>query len=147
MIELKYINSKYRTPVQALCLFVNLYAVQQINDVNNSNWWWNSSTTFMIMDTQRRHTGLWNTCITDGSGFSCEGVDTFWIALPTLILSARYLLYVSLISCLVSSVCYYLGSNLTNLFTNRVISYEEVNFMLDKIENSKYRVVTRFLIQ
>ena len=62
MVVVNYINSGQRSPVQALCIFVNLYAWANVVDINNCNWWWNSSTTFVVFDKQRRHSGLWNSC-------------------------------------------------------------------------------------
>ena len=79
------------------------------------------------MSNQLRHTGLWTTCIQDGSGLSCEGVEVFWVALPNGILYGRYLVYGALYSSLVSSICYYFGGNFTSFCCKQLLSYDEIS--------------------
>ena len=152
-IQIEFINSNQRSSVQIICLLALLYSSYSIYDINWSNYWWESDGQGVIMSNQMRHSGLWFTCIEDGSGQSCEGVEVFWVALPYGILFGRYMIYVALSCCLLGMICYYIGGNLTSFLCKQILSYDESqqimkdNLKLRRIRKEITKPTTYYLFQ
>lgn len=93
-----------------------------IVDINNSDSWVENDGEGVVVGEILRHEGIWNKCATDPGGTSCEGLEKFWVDLPTPIVYGRFLIYASMIGCALASICYFLGLNVLTFLALESVS-------------------------
>ena len=136
MRTLEFIKSNHRSSIQLILISALAFCSQQIYDLNQTDMWWETDADGPIA-MQYIYSGLWTSCINDGSGDSCEDVQVFWIDLPESLLFARYFILTAQYCSWVSLFCYFLGSNFTSLLAEENCSKLRLKQEKDLIQKER----------